>query len=97
VITLRGADAPISALKIGTVSLQADKKEYTALRDGQNTIFLIRDFLLTRLNKNAKDFLPRPTPAPNASPEAAAEGEEDEGDNAEMMRMLQQQMGNQPE
>lgn len=93
-ITLRGADAPIATLRVGAVSVDADKKEYTALRDGQNTIFLIRDFLFNRLNKTAKDFMPKPTPDPHASPAAGAEGEEDEADGAEMLQMLQQQMGN---
>jgi hypothetical protein len=96
-IALRGAEGPITKLLIGTVSVQEDKKEYTALQDGQNTIFLVRDFLFTRLNKTAKDFLPRPTPAPGtpAAPddEADADLEMDGGDNAEMLEMLQQQMG----
>jgi hypothetical protein len=96
-ITLRGAEGPITKLLVGAVATQEDKQEYTALREGQETIFLIRDFLFTRLNKNAKDFLPKPTPAPGSPAAAGDESEEDVemdgGDNAELLEMLQQQMG----
>jgi hypothetical protein len=96
-IALQGADGPIAKLLVGTVSVQEDKKEYTALQEGRDTIFLIRDFLFTRLNKTAKDFLPRATPAPGtpaaADDEGEADAEMDPGENAELLEMLQQQMG----
>lgn len=95
-VTLRGVDGPLNTLRVGAVAREADKKEYTALRDGQSTIYLIRDFLFSRVNKAAKDFLPKPTPAPGAPPEPEADEPMDPEDNAELMRMLQQQMGQHP-
>lgn len=98
-ITLRGVDAPITTLRVGAVATQPDKKEYSALRDGQPTIFLIRDFLFTRLNKSATDFLPKPTPAPNAAPAADAgepgDGDAPDIDEAALQQLLQQHGGDQ--
>jgi hypothetical protein len=75
-ITLRGSDAAIATVRFGTVTGEADKKEYTAAREGQDTVFRVRDYLYTRINKHAKDFLPKPTPGPTvegATPSSADE------------------------
>src|SRR5262249_56484267 len=40
------------------------KKDYYAMAQGGPTVFLIRDYLLTRLNKQGQDFVEKPTPTP---------------------------------
>ena len=65
-----GLDQPLLALTvygeagkaIGTVLLAPRpggeaKKEYTAMLEGGPTVFLVRDYLFTRLNKKADDFV----------------------------------------
>jgi len=61
------------------------KKEYTATLQGGPTVFLVRDYSVTRLDKQSKDFMekpPAPTTAPGAAPVPAASSDdehEDEG------------------
>jgi Domain of unknown function (DUF4340) len=95
-----GLDQPLLALTlfgeenkpVGTVLLGSrekdGKKEYTAMLEGGPTVFLVRDYLFTRLDKQPKDFVEKPptptvgpgTPAPQA---AASDDESDvEGDDA---------------
>ena len=95
-----GLDQPLLTLtlygeenkSLGTALLSAresdGKKEYTAMLEGGPTVFLVRDYLFTRLDKQAKDFIEKP-PAPTAGPgtpaaQAAASDDEheDEGDEA---------------
>lgn len=76
----------------GTVLLGAresdGKKEYTAMLEGGPTVFLVRDYLFTRLDKQPRDFVekpPTPPPGPGtpAAPVAANGDEhEDAGDDA---------------
>jgi hypothetical protein len=62
------------------------KKEYTAMLQGGPTVFLVRDYLFTRLDKQPQDFIekpPAPTAAPGSAPAPAAingDGHEDDGD-----------------
>ena len=94
-----GLDQPLLAVtvfgednkSVGTALLGAreneGKKEYAAMLEGGPTIFLVRDYLFTRLDKPPTDFIEKP-PAPTAgpgtpAPQAAANDEhEDEGDEA---------------
>ena len=81
--------------KVGTVLLAPRptaeaKKEFAGMREGGPTVFLVRDYLMTRLNKQAQDFVQQPTPAAAsgataaaAAPPAAAEPD-DQGAQAEM-------------
>jgi ribosomal protein L14E/L6E/L27E len=78
---------------VGTALLGArdkdGKKEYTALLEGGPTVFLVRDYLFTRLDKQPKDFIekpPAPTVAPGSAPAPAAVNDdehEDEGDGGD--------------
>jgi hypothetical protein len=70
---------------IGTVLLGAHekdgKKEYTAMAQGGATIFLVRDYLFTRLDKRPQDFVAKP-PAPAVGPgtPAVQAGDNDDDD-----------------
>ncbi len=95
-----GLDQPLLTVTVfgeenklaGTVLLSAresdGKKEYTGMLAGGPTVFLVRDYLFTRLDKQPKDFIekpPPPTPAPGtpAAGAAASDDEhEDDGDDA---------------
>lgn len=81
---------------VGTVLLGSrekdGKKEYTATTEGGTTVFLVRDYSFTRLNKQPQDFLEKPTPTMGpkgastpelggAEPEDEPMGEEPEGEN----------------
>ncbi len=75
--TLYGAEGkPLGAVLLGTREANG-AKEYTAMRSGGSTAFLVRDYLFTRLNKQPSDFIAQPTPAPGSAP-AAPDGEADE-------------------
>ena len=94
-----GLDQPLLTLVVfgednkpaGTVLLGSretdGKKEYTAMLAGAPTVFLVRDYLVTRLDKQPKDFVEKPptptvgpgTPAPPAA--VNEEEHEDEGDD----------------
>jgi len=83
-ITALGLESPLLTIRIlageellGTILLapRADdqgKKEMVAMAENGPTVFLVRDYLVTRLNKQAKDFLLPPTPAPGAEPAGIA-------------------------
>lgn len=80
-----GLDQPLLAVtmfgegtqKIGTVLLaprpnDEGKKEFTGMAEGGPTVFLVRDYLVTRLNKQPQDFILQPTPTVGAGTPAAA-------------------------
>ncbi len=82
-----GLDHPLLSLTIvgeggkpvGTVLLAehqtADaKKEYTAAAEGGPTVFRVRDYLVTRLNKQPQEFIETPTATPGATTPAAVSG-----------------------
>ena len=92
-----GLDQPLLTLTVageenkpaGTVLLSSHqkdgKKEYTAMPEGGPTVFLVRDYLFTRLDKQPKDFVekpPTPTAAPGTpAPAGAANDDEHEGED----------------
>jgi hypothetical protein len=59
-------DKPVGSVLIGEVK-GSEKKEYAAMKEGGPTVFLIRDYLITRLNKQPQDFIERPTPTPGGA------------------------------
>jgi hypothetical protein len=80
-----GLDQPLVTLtvfgennqKIGAVLLaprpgDEGKKEYIGMAEGGPTVFLVRDYLITRLNKQAQDFIQQPTPTVGSGTPAAA-------------------------
>ncbi|MBI4519108.1 MAG: DUF4340 domain-containing protein [Deltaproteobacteria bacterium] len=82
-LALIGAnDARLGTILIGRRQPEATKTEYTAMAEGGDTVFLLRDYLFTRLDKQQKDFLEQPTPAvpPAPAPQIGEHDEEDEGE-----------------
>ncbi|HUI27566.1 MAG TPA: DUF4340 domain-containing protein [Candidatus Kryptonia bacterium] len=83
-ISLRGAnDAALGTVLVGRRQPEPNKTEYTAMAAGGDTVFLLRDYLFTRLDKQQKDFLEQPTPAAAAAPatmSAPPPEQEDDGD-----------------
>jgi len=84
---------PVGSVLVGQSSGQAEKKEYAAMAAGGPVVFLVRDYLITRLNKQAQDFIEKPTPTaltgtpnpaqvgePAEEPEGAPAEENDTGD-----------------
>ena len=74
----------VGSVLIGQSTGQAEKKEYAAMSAGGSTVFLVRDYLVTRLNKQAQDFVEKPTPTavtgtPNPQTGAPAAEELEEG------------------
>ena len=68
---------------IGTVLASKHDGKYYAMRDGGQAIFETRDYMYTRLDKQARDFeqSTTPTTAPSAQPpDGALDDEGDEGD-----------------
>lgn len=73
-----GLDKPLLTLAVigekdkdlGTVLIakrpSTAKAEYTAMAQGGPTVFQVRDYLVTRLDKQAKDFVEAPTPTPTS-------------------------------
>jgi len=73
---------------LGTVLLasrQADasKKEYTAMAQGGQTVFLVRDYLYTRLDKQPQDFIEKPAATPGTPTAQFSGAEEPEEEPAE--------------
>jgi hypothetical protein len=86
-LTVFGADSKPVGTALLSARENAGKKEYTAMLEGGQTVFLVRDYLFTRLDKQPTDFTEKPpAPTPGAgtpAPQAAAGDEhEDEGDDA---------------
>ncbi|HVN88137.1 MAG TPA: DUF4340 domain-containing protein [Candidatus Binatia bacterium] len=84
-ITLQAdKDAPLGTVLIGKRQPEPTKTEYTAMTSGGDTIYLLRDYLFTRLDKQQKDFLEQPTPVPATGPPTiAVSGSEHEDDGDE--------------
>lgn len=82
-----GLDAPLLTVRIlsgddllGTILIapkpdDQGKKEMTAMAEHGPTVYLVRDYLVTRLNKQGKDFLAPPTPRPGEAPAQATVGD----------------------
>lgn len=67
-------------LRIGVVTTEQGTKEYYAMGSKAATVFKVRDYLVTRLNKSAQDFIEKPTPTPGGATPTPEEDEEDSGD-----------------
>jgi len=67
-LTVIGEDQkPIGMVRIAERPSAEGKKEYAAMTEGGHTVFLIHDYVVTRLNKQAQDFVEKPTPTPGSS------------------------------
>jgi len=79
-ISLSGAkDAKIGTILIGRHQTSDNKTEYTAMAADSDTVFLLREYQFTRLDKPAAAFLQQPTPSKTASPalQTSAPGQDD--------------------
>jgi hypothetical protein len=65
---------PVGTILLGTRPSDAAPKEYTAMTEGGPTVFKIRDYQFTRLDKQASDLFERPTPTAGLATETAAPG-----------------------
>ncbi len=54
----------IGSMRIGMVTTEQGSKEYFAVGSKSPTVFKVRDYLVTRLNKSSQDFIEKPTPTP---------------------------------
>ncbi len=81
-ITLSGAkDAKIGTVLLGRHDTEAKKTEYTAMAAGGDTVFLLRDYLFTRLDKPATAFVQQPTPSTTRSPVIHTADPDEDGDD----------------
>lgn len=62
----------IGVARFGSYQPEPPATEYTAQHDGEETVFLVREYEFTRLDKKKRDFLPKPTPTP--TPEEGEKG-----------------------
>jgi hypothetical protein len=76
-------DKPVGTVLAGSRQTADGKKEYTAMIAGGPTVFLVRDYLFTRLDKHPQDFVEKPTPTIGAAtpgtPVVQSEDEPEEG------------------
>ncbi|MBI1813553.1 MAG: DUF4340 domain-containing protein [Deltaproteobacteria bacterium] len=83
-IALRGAnDAALGGVLIGRRQPEPNKSEYTAMAQGTDTVFLVRDYVFTRLDKQQKDFIEQPTPVTSPSPALQTQEHEEDDDEGE--------------
>jgi len=59
---------PLGSILLAQRPSEEGKKEYAAMTENGPTVFLVRDYLITRLNKTAQDFIEKPTPPPGTPP-----------------------------
>jgi hypothetical protein len=88
-----GLDAPDLRLTIvdreqkpmGTILLAKHDGKYYAMREGGPTVFEVRDYMYTRLDKQQRDFVGVEAPPSTVAPAPGPAGEmgEDEGANDE--------------
>jgi Domain of unknown function (DUF4340) len=69
-ITVRGKDSTLGVARFGSYQPQPPATEYTAQHDREATVFRVREYEFTRLDKKADDFLPKPTAQPGSEEEA---------------------------
>ncbi len=83
-ITFKGAqDVALGSILIGEHKAEQGNKEFFAMPPAGPTVFKIRDYLVTRLNKRGQDFIEVATPTRGTGtppPMAGEGGPEDEGD-----------------
>lgn len=67
-IRLHGKDGLLASIKFGSYkpAEEGTEVEHTALREGVPTVFKVREYLLSRVNKRAHDFVPKPTATPTS-------------------------------
>ncbi|MFN8628027.1 MAG: DUF4340 domain-containing protein [Candidatus Binatia bacterium] len=68
------ADHSLGTILLGARAGDAALKDYTAMAEGGRTVFKIRDYQFTRLDKRPQDFNEPPTPAPGLGPESGMPG-----------------------
>jgi hypothetical protein len=62
-ITLLGKEEkPLGTARFGKHEPKPPATEYTAMRDGSPTVYHVREYQFTRIDKKKSDFLPQPTP-----------------------------------
>jgi len=71
-ITVRGQDSTLGVGRFGSHQPEPPATEYTAQHDGEATVFHVREYEFTRLDKKASDFLPKPTAQPVAEEDPTA-------------------------
>lgn len=63
-ITVRGKESTLGVARFSSYQPEPPATEYTAQHDGETTVFLVREYEFSRIDKQASDFLPKPTAAP---------------------------------
>jgi hypothetical protein len=63
-ITVRGKDSTLGVARFGAHQPEPPATEYTAQHDGEATVFRVREYEFTRLDKKENDFRPKPTAKP---------------------------------
>jgi hypothetical protein len=85
-VTVSGNEnKPVGTVLLASRQTETSKKDYTAMTQGGQTVFLIRDYLYTRLDKRPQDFVehPKPTVAPGTPNAQVSAGDEPEDEPAE--------------
>lgn len=72
-------DQRIGEIRIGSVTNEQGSKEYFAQGSAGPTVFKIRDYVVTRLQKQPQDFIEKPTPTPGGATPTHADEPDDEG------------------
>lgn len=60
-------DKPVGTVLFGTRAAEAADQQHTAMTEGGHTVVLVRDYVFTRLDKRATDFVDKPTPTAGAA------------------------------
>jgi hypothetical protein len=67
-VSLGSKDGPLASVKFGSHRAEEGTAvDHTALREGEPTVFKLREYVFTRINKRARDFLPKPTVTPTGA------------------------------
>lgn len=62
-VTVNGKNGPLGTVSIGETEAKDGTKNFNTMRDGNPTVYLLRAYLFTRLDKSKDDFSDKPTPA----------------------------------
>jgi hypothetical protein len=65
-ITLRAGEGTIGTVRLGASSSAEGEKAYSAMREGESTVFRLQDYLFTRLDQKRTHFLVHNTPTPKS-------------------------------
>jgi hypothetical protein len=78
-ITVVGREGqPLGEIRVGQVTNEQGTKDYYAQGSSAPTVFKLRDYVVTRLQKQPQDFVEKPTPTPGAATPTAVPDEDDE-------------------